>query len=58
MRLIDGQWIITDLGSTNGTFLNDMRMSPNSSTALQDRTRIRLGNVIIFFRYITQTTRL
>ncbi|WP_161569157.1 FHA domain-containing protein [Candidatus Oscillochloris fontis] len=58
IRLIDGQWVITDLGSTNGTFLNDMRMSPNSSTVIQDRTRIRLGNVIIFFRYITQTTRL
>lgn len=58
IRLSDGQWTISDLGSTNGTFLNDTQMAPNSTVALRDRTRIRLGNVIIFFRHITQTTRL
>ncbi|NNJ11576.1 FHA domain-containing protein [Chloroflexales bacterium ZM16-3] len=58
IRLAEGQWTVTDLGSTNGTFLNDAPMTPNSTVALRDRTRIRLGNVIIFFRYITQTTRL
>jgi hypothetical protein len=58
LRLAEGQWTITDLGSTNGTFLNDGQMAPNSTVVLRDRTRIRLGNVIVFFRYITQTTRL
>jgi hypothetical protein len=58
LRFTGGQWSITDLGSTNGTFLNDAAMAPNSTVALRDRTRIRLGNVIVFFRHITQTTRL
>jgi|GEM_PF-1559963 FHA domain len=58
LRLAAGQWTLTDLGSTNGSFLNDAPMAPNSTVALRDRTRIRLGNVIVFFRYITQTTRL
>jgi hypothetical protein len=58
LRFTGGQWTLTDLGSTNGTFLNDAPMAPNSTVALRDRTRIRLGNVLVFFRYITQTTRL
>jgi hypothetical protein len=58
LRFAGGQWSITDLGSTNGTFLNDAAMTSNSTVALRDRTRIRLGNVIVFFRHITQTTRL
>jgi multidrug efflux pump subunit AcrA (membrane-fusion protein) len=51
-------WTITDLGSTNGTFLNEAPLAPNVATELRDRTRIRLGNITIFFRHITQTVRL
>jgi hypothetical protein len=51
-------WTISDLGSTNGTFLNEVPLAPNAPTALRDRTRIRLGKITIFFRYITQTVRL
>ncbi|NJN19306.1 MAG: FHA domain-containing protein [Oscillochloris sp.] len=58
LRSIDGEWTITDLSSTNGTFLNEAPLQPNSVVALRDKTRIRLGNLTIFFRYITQTTRL
>jgi pSer/pThr/pTyr-binding forkhead associated (FHA) protein len=58
LRLAAGQWTLTDLGSTNGTFINDAPMASNSTVALRDKTRIRLGNVLVFFRYITQTTRL
>jgi pSer/pThr/pTyr-binding forkhead associated (FHA) protein len=58
IRAAGEAWVVRDLGSTNGTFLNDAPMAPNSTVALRDRTRIRLGNVLIFFRHITQTTRL
>jgi hypothetical protein len=51
-------WSITDLESTNGTFLNEAPLAANTATALRDKTRIRLGNITIFFRHITQTTRL
>jgi hypothetical protein len=51
-------WTIIDLGSTNGTFLNEAPLAANTPTLLGDRTRIRLGNITIFFRHITQTVRL
>lgn len=58
LRLVNGEWTITDLKSTNGTFLNDIPLAPNTPTVLQDKTRIRLGKILVFFRHITQTTRL
>ena len=58
MRSNAGQWTIEDLGSTNGTFLNESPVAPNTPTLLQDKTTIRVGNVKLFFRYVTQTVRL
>jgi hypothetical protein len=58
LRFANGQWNILDLASTNGTFLNDVPVAPNTLLAVADRTKIRLGNIMMFFRYITQTTRL
>ena len=39
--------MLEDLGSTNGTFLNDERIM--SSTALHDEDRIKIGDVILTF---------
>lgn len=58
LNFTGGQWTITDLGSTNGTLLNDAPLAAHRTTLLQDKTKIRLGSVMVFFRYITQTTRL
>jgi len=58
LRFIDRQWTLLDLGSTNGTYLNDARVAPNIPVVLSDRSRLRLGNIQVFFRYVTQTTRL
>lgn len=58
LRYIDRQWMLMDLGSTNGTYVNDARVAPNTPMILHDRSRIRFGNIQVFFRYITQTTRL
>lgn len=58
LRFRNGQWDIEDLGSTNGTFLNDHQLQPRVPTALADKTTVRLGSLKLFFRYITQTTRL
>lgn len=38
-----GQYYIEDLGSLNGTWLNDVRLKPNQSTPLTSGSEIRLG---------------
>ena len=58
VRCNAGHWTIEDLGSTNGTYLNDQALAPHSPMLLQDRTTIRVGTVQLFFRYVTQTVRL
>jgi pSer/pThr/pTyr-binding forkhead associated (FHA) protein len=42
----DGQFLITDLGSTNGTFVNDARVD---SSVLADGDRVRVGNSVYRF---------
>ncbi|GAA3663325.1 FHA domain-containing protein [Microbacterium marinilacus] len=37
------QWMLQDLGSTNGTFHDDVRVSPNSPVAVQTSTPIKVG---------------
>jgi flagellar biosynthesis chaperone FliJ len=58
IRCRAGQWTIEDMGSTNGTYLNESPLVANTPTLLQDKTTIRVGNVKLFFRYVTQTVRL
>ncbi|MBC8074995.1 MAG: FHA domain-containing protein [Chloroflexales bacterium] len=58
LRFAGGQWHVLDLASTNGTFLNDVPVAPNTLLPIADKTKIRLGNIMMFFRYVTQTTRL
>jgi diguanylate cyclase (GGDEF)-like protein len=44
----EGGWTITDLGSTNGLFLNDV---PSSNAVLRDGDYVRIGNCL--FRFLT-----
>ncbi len=41
---------LIDLGSTNGSFVNDQRLAPHIPRRLQDGDRIRLGRVVLEFR--------
>jgi hypothetical protein len=43
----DGTWHIEDLGSTNGTFVND---EPVTERALEDGDRITVGTTVLEFR--------
>jgi hypothetical protein len=58
LRFGGSQWTIEDAGSTNGTYLNESPLAPHTPAALQDKTTIRVGNVKLFFRYVSQTVRL
>jgi pSer/pThr/pTyr-binding forkhead associated (FHA) protein len=41
------QYVVVDLGSTNGTLVND---SPVSEAALEDGDRITIGRTVLEFR--------
>jgi|SRR5690349_2701586 len=58
LRCQDGRWTIEDLGSTNGTFLNESPLAPHTPALLYDKATIRVGQIKLFFRYVTQTVRL
>ncbi|MFC7545827.1 FHA domain-containing protein [Plantactinospora sp. GCM10030261] len=55
VELVDGRVLVTDLGSTNGTWLNEQRIT--EATELHDGDRIRLGQVRLrYFDPSTATT--
>jgi hypothetical protein len=58
LRCSAGRWTIEDMGSTNGTFLNESPLAAHTPMLLQDKTTIRVGQVKLYFRYVTQTVRL
>ncbi len=39
--------MLTDLGSTNGTFLNNQRVMPQQRRVVRDNDEIRLGKLVI-----------
>ena len=43
--------MLTDLGSTNGTFLNEQRLMPNQPRILRDGDMIRLGHLVAYVRF-------
>jgi len=45
-----GQTVVIDLGSTNGTYINDERVMPFTSTPLKEGDRLKFGRTI--FKYL------
>lgn len=45
VRLSDNKWIITDLGSTNGSFLNNQKLDANSDYEIHDGDIVKLANI-------------
>jgi predicted RNA-binding Zn-ribbon protein involved in translation (DUF1610 family) len=46
-------WCVTDLGSTNGTKLNNSALIPNISQALRDQMYLKIANIEFFVRIMT-----
>jgi pSer/pThr/pTyr-binding forkhead associated (FHA) protein len=44
----NGQYLVRDLGSTNGTFVNDVRLQPGSVQALKPNDVVRFGTTVKF----------
>ncbi len=47
LELVRKTVMLMDLGSTNGTFLNDQRVLPQPRRVVRDNDEIRLGKMII-----------
>jgi len=47
LELLRKTVMLTDLGSTNGTFLNDQRVLPQQRRVVRDNDEIRLGRLVI-----------
>ncbi|GAB4442348.1 MAG: hypothetical protein OHK0015_40850 [Chloroflexi bacterium OHK40] len=45
-----GQWLVTDLNSTNYTRLDGTRLEPNTATPIHDGARLQFGRVVVIFR--------
>ncbi|NBU63845.1 MAG: FHA domain-containing protein [Chloroflexia bacterium] len=50
LTIIDGQWMITDLQSTNHTRVNGVRIDPGVPTPLPDSAQVVLGRIGFIFR--------
>ena len=45
-----GRLAIEDLGSTNGTWVEGLRIPPNESVALEDGALVRIGRTLLIYR--------
>jgi hypothetical protein len=45
LRFSHGSWTITDLHSTNGTYVNAVKIAPDAPTLLHDQAKLRFGGV-------------
>ena len=43
----DMKWFLRDLGSSNGTFLNDKRLEPNQPHPIQAGDRLKFGDILV-----------
>src|SRR5713101_9832168 len=49
IRFVGQDYVITDLGSTNGTFVNDQRLDRNIARSLHTGDNIRIGDTLLAY---------
>ena len=48
----NGRWLLEDIQSANGTFVNNMRLKPNQPVALNDNDVINFGDEVVVFNIV------
>jgi hypothetical protein len=48
-----GQWVVEDLGSSNGTFVNGVQLAPHRATMVPNGAELRLGHVYTTFELVS-----
>ncbi len=51
LRQEGDDWLLTDLGSTNGTFLNGQRLAPHLPTRIGNNSLLRIGNTELRYEW-------
>jgi NADPH-dependent 2,4-dienoyl-CoA reductase/sulfur reductase-like enzyme/pSer/pThr/pTyr-binding forkhead associated (FHA) protein len=46
---LEGRWLLSDLHSSRGTYINRERLSPGQETPLEDGDALKLGDVVLAF---------
>jgi pSer/pThr/pTyr-binding forkhead associated (FHA) protein len=49
LALVDGEYRLTDLGATNGTFVNDLQLTPRKPCRLRGGETVRMGRFTLLF---------
>lgn len=49
----EGLWHITDLGSRNGTIVDDVRIAAGATCRLRHRTRVQIASIVITTEFAT-----
>ena len=57
IHLTDKGYSIEDLGSSNGTFINEQRLKPNTPKPLQSGDLLRMGQFITYIYFNSDTTK-
>ena len=47
--VVEGRGYVTDLSSTNGTYVEDKKMPPNATWEIRHGNRIRFGGIEFYF---------
>jgi pSer/pThr/pTyr-binding forkhead associated (FHA) protein len=55
LEYADGAWRLTDLDSTNGTYVDGMRLAPQVPTPLADGAAVRFGGARLQFRAVAES---
>ena len=55
IRNIENGYEITDLASTNGTWMNEERLVPNKPYLLMNGAQVRLGRLRLLVTYLTES---
>jgi pSer/pThr/pTyr-binding forkhead associated (FHA) protein len=48
ISIIEGKWFVTDLGSTNGTYIGDQKIAKNKRIGFLPDEAVRMGDAIYF----------
>ena len=52
MNLMNGNLVITDMGSSNGTFVNGQRLEARKPEPIRDGDLLRLGQIIMTIKFV------